>query len=266
MLDYIIKGGVMMLPLVLCSVLALGVTLERLWSLRRKRVLRYDLLPRLEDLLREQKIPEAMSLCKRHQSTLTRILLAVLRHHDNPKTEIKEMIEENSRQEIPILERYLTSLGTIANTAPFLGLLGTVVKLLKIFAAIAQQDTQSLLSPTLVTNVEEQGAWGQVRLGEKQSPGRMGLPMLDPKLMARSLLSPPSGPPLPPSLHSLTCRGPRQSENRCIIPPLPQVQVATESESTLKFWVRPDGVVSRVLPECKGDSALEATAMRYLEE
>ena len=71
MLDYIIKGGVMMLPLVLCSVLALGITFERLWSLRRKRVLRYDLLQRLEELLREQKIPEATTLCKRHQSTLT---------------------------------------------------------------------------------------------------------------------------------------------------------------------------------------------------
>ena len=78
MLDYIIKGGVMMLPLLLCSVLALGIVLERLWSLRRKRVLRYNLLQRLEELLREQKIPEATTLCKRHQSTLTRILLVML--------------------------------------------------------------------------------------------------------------------------------------------------------------------------------------------
>jgi biopolymer transport protein ExbB len=141
MLDYIIKGGVMMLPLVLCSVLALGIVLERLWSMRRKRVLRYNLLQRLEDLLREQKIPEATTLCKRHQSTLTRILLVMLLNHDRPKTEIKEMIEENSRQEVPVLERYLTALGTIANIAPFLGLLGTVVGLLKIFEAIAQQGT-----------------------------------------------------------------------------------------------------------------------------
>ena len=141
MLDYIVKGGVMMLPLVLCSVLALGIVLERLWSLRRKRVLRYNLLQRLEELLREQKIPEATTLCKRHQSTLTRIVLVVLLNHDRPKTEIKELIEENCRQEVPILERYLTSLGTIANIAPFLGLLGTVVGLLKIFEAIAQQGT-----------------------------------------------------------------------------------------------------------------------------
>ena len=140
-LDYIIKGGVMMLPLVLCSVLALGITLERLWSLRRKRILRYDLLHRLEELLREQKIPEATTLCKRYQSTMTRILLVALLNHDHPKAEIKEMIEENGRQEVPILERYLTSLGTMANIAPFLGLLGTVVGLLKIFEAIAQQGT-----------------------------------------------------------------------------------------------------------------------------
>ena len=140
-LDYIIKGGVMMLPLVLCSVLALGITLERLWSLRRKRILRYDLLHRLEELLREQKIPEATTLCKRYQSPMTRILLVALLNHDRPKAEIKEMLEENGRQEVPILERYLTSLGTMANIAPFLGLLGTVVGLLKIFEAIAQQGT-----------------------------------------------------------------------------------------------------------------------------
>ena len=55
MIDYIMKGGVIMIPIVLCSVLALGIILERLWSLRRKRILRYDLLNRIEELLREQK-------------------------------------------------------------------------------------------------------------------------------------------------------------------------------------------------------------------
>jgi biopolymer transport protein ExbB len=66
MIDYIIQGGVIMIPIVLCSVLALGIIFERLWSLRRKRIIRYDLLNRIEELLREQKIPEAITLCKRH--------------------------------------------------------------------------------------------------------------------------------------------------------------------------------------------------------
>ena len=138
MMNYILQGGVIMLPIVLCSILACGIVIERLWNLRRKRILRYDILHRIEELLREQKIPEATTLCKRHQSTMTRILLVAILNYDRPKAEIKEMIEEHGRQEVPVLERYLTSLGTIASISPFLGLLGTVVGLLKVFEAISQ--------------------------------------------------------------------------------------------------------------------------------
>ena len=138
MIEYIRQGGVIMYPIVLCSVLAFGIMIERFWNLRRKRILRYDMVHRIEELLREQKIPEATTLCKRHQSVMTRILLVAILNYDRPKAEIKEMIEDHGRQEVPILERYLSSLGTIASISPFLGLLGTVVGLLKVFEAIAQ--------------------------------------------------------------------------------------------------------------------------------
>ncbi len=138
MTDYVSQGGVIMVPILLCSLLAFAITVERLWNLRRKRVLRYDVLNLIEELLREQKIPEATTLCKRHESTMTRVLLVALLNYDRPKAEIKEMIEDQGRQEVPYLERYLTTLGTIASISPFLGLLGTVVGLLKVFQAIAQ--------------------------------------------------------------------------------------------------------------------------------
>jgi biopolymer transport protein ExbB len=138
MIDYIMKGGVIMIPILLCSVLALGIIIERLWSLRRQRIIRYDLLLQIEELLLEQKIPEATTLCKRHQSTLTRILLVAILNYDRPKAEIKDIIEDQGRQEVPLLERYLTFLGTIATISPFLGLLGTIVGLLKVFEAIGQ--------------------------------------------------------------------------------------------------------------------------------
>jgi biopolymer transport protein ExbB len=138
MIDYIMKGGVIMIPIMLCSVFAVGIILERLWSLRRKVIIRYDLLNRIEELLREQKIPEATTLCKRHPSTMTRILLVAILNYDRPKAEIKEMIEDHGRQEVPLLERYLGFLGTISSISPLLGLLGTVVGLLKVFDAIAQ--------------------------------------------------------------------------------------------------------------------------------
>jgi len=139
MYDYIVKGGMMMIPLALTSVLALGIVLERLWSLRRKHLMRYDIVRRIEELLQEQKIPEATTLCKRHASPMTRIILVALLNYDRPKAEIKEALEEHGRQEVAGLERFLTALGTIANIAPFVGLLGTVLGILKIFEAVSQQ-------------------------------------------------------------------------------------------------------------------------------
>jgi biopolymer transport protein ExbB len=136
--DFVMQGGVIMVPIILCSVLAIGIIFERLVNLRRKRFLPYELLSRIETFLQEQKIPEATTLCKRHESPMTRILLVAILNYDRSKPEIKEMIEDQGRQEVPVLERNLTTLGTIASISPFLGLLGTVVGLLKVFEAIAQ--------------------------------------------------------------------------------------------------------------------------------
>jgi len=139
MLDYIARGGIVMIPILVCSVVALIIIFERLWSLRRKRIFRFDILDTIEQLLREHKIPEATTLCKRHDSTMTRLVLVVLLNADRPKAEIKELIEDHGRQEVPFLERYLTMLGTIASISPLLGLLGTVVGLLRVFDAISQE-------------------------------------------------------------------------------------------------------------------------------
>lgn len=139
MFGYAAQGGIVMIPIALCSVLALMIILERMWSLRRHRIFRFDILEVIEHLLREQKIPEATTLCKRHDSPMTRLILVALLNSDRPKAEIKELIEDHGRQEVPALERYLTTLGTIASISPFLGLLGTVVGLLRVFEAISQE-------------------------------------------------------------------------------------------------------------------------------
>jgi biopolymer transport protein ExbB len=139
MMEYVVRGGVVMVPIGLCSVLAFAIIVERLWNLRRKRVLHFDILNHIEKLLRDQKIPEATTLCKRHETPMTRILLVAILNHDRPRAEIKELIEDYGRQEVPILERYLTTLGTIASISPLLGLLGTVVGLLRVFEAMSQE-------------------------------------------------------------------------------------------------------------------------------
>jgi biopolymer transport protein ExbB len=137
MLELIIKGGPVMAPLLLCSVISLSIIVERCLSLRRNRILKYDVLQRIEELLRDRKIPEASTLCKRYPSSMTRILLAAILNHDKSRQEIKEIIEDAGRQEVPVLERYLTILGTIASISVLLGLLGTVMGMIRTFNAIA---------------------------------------------------------------------------------------------------------------------------------
>jgi biopolymer transport protein ExbB len=137
MIELIIKGGPVMAPILLCSVISLGIIAERCLSLRRNRVLRYEVLQRIEELLRERKIPEATTLCKRYPSSMTRILLAAILNHDKSRSEIKEIIEDAGRQEVPVLQRYLTILGTIASISVLLGLLGTVTGMIRTFNAIA---------------------------------------------------------------------------------------------------------------------------------
>ena len=137
MFEFVIKGGLVMVPLLLCSVISLSIVVERGLSLRRNRILKYDVLQRIEELLRDRKIPEASTLCKRFPSSMTRILLAAILNHDKSRQEIKEIIEDAGRQEVPVLERYLTILGTIASISVLLGLLGTVTGMIRTFNSIA---------------------------------------------------------------------------------------------------------------------------------
>lgn len=135
--DIIVKGGVLMIPILLCSVIALAIIIEKLITLRRKRVIPYMALKKVESLIREKNISDAQALCKKNQSAMTRILLAAINHRDSDRTEIKEMIEDAGRHEVLLLERYTTPLGTIASISPLLGLLGTVTGMIKVFTVIA---------------------------------------------------------------------------------------------------------------------------------
>ncbi|MFQ6672064.1 MAG: MotA/TolQ/ExbB proton channel family protein [Candidatus Tectimicrobiota bacterium] len=133
----LIKGGILMVPIGLCSVLALAIVLERLFVLRHPRVVSPEVLRRVETCLREGDTSEALLLCRRQSSAITRILHVGIANHHKPKSEIKEVIEDAGRHEVPSLERYLGVLGTIASISPLLGLLGTVTGMIKVFNVIA---------------------------------------------------------------------------------------------------------------------------------
>ena len=139
MFDFFEKGGLMLLPIILCSIVALGIIVERFWSLKRNKILPPDLVPQVWKLSREEKL-DAMAIRRlKVDSPLGAILAAGLSNSRFGREIMKESIEEVGRQVAHDLERYLTALGTISAITPLLGLLGTVVGMIKVFAAIMSQ-------------------------------------------------------------------------------------------------------------------------------
>ncbi len=139
MYDFVVKGGVLMIPIALCSIIALAIFLERLWSLRRSRVIPRDFLIEIEDLIRREKIPEAVTRCRKDNSSMANIIVAGIRNFGKRREIVKESIEEIGRKEAATLERYINVVGTIAAISPLLGLLGTVFGMIKAFNVISIQ-------------------------------------------------------------------------------------------------------------------------------
>lgn len=139
MYELFLKGGILMYPIAFCSIVALGVFLERLWTLRRNKVIPQDLLMEVLDLIAKGKIVDAQALCRRSDSALAQVLYTALSHSGKDRATIKERMEEVGRREVANLERYITIIGTVAGIAPLLGLLGTVSGMIKSFNVIALQ-------------------------------------------------------------------------------------------------------------------------------
>lgn len=138
MWELIKAGGWLMLPIILCSVLALAIVLERLWMLRRDLVAPPGLAERVLQWLEEGPLDERRLHALRAGSPLGRILAAGFERLGEGSERAKEGIEDAGRHEVHFLERYLNTLGTIATIAPLLGLLGTVFGMIHIFSVIVQ--------------------------------------------------------------------------------------------------------------------------------
>jgi len=136
--ELIKNGGWLMLPIVLCSVAAMGIVAERFWSLQRKKIIPPDLVPQILKLIRQEKLDDAMFRRLKLSSPLGSILSSGLVNRHHGREMMKTSIEETGRQVTHELERFLNTLGTIASIAPLLGLLGTVVGTIKVFAAILE--------------------------------------------------------------------------------------------------------------------------------
>jgi biopolymer transport protein ExbB len=139
LIELVVKGGPFMYPILFCSVVSLAIFIERLWLLRRRLVIPRDFTTKAEELVKRNKIAEAIFLCQGNSSSIARIFLSGLKNVDKGMWLVKEAIEEKGRREGVILERNIGILLTIANLSPLLGLLGTVSGMIKTFNAISVQ-------------------------------------------------------------------------------------------------------------------------------
>jgi len=137
--DYLAKGGIVMIPIIFCSFLALAVFIERLWSLKRCMVIPQNLFRNVEDLVCKGRIDEAIELCDRDGSSLSRIIKGGIKNHGQTREAVKELIEEVGAREVARLDKYTGIMGTISNITPLLGLLGTVSGMIKAFAVISTE-------------------------------------------------------------------------------------------------------------------------------
>ena len=136
MFELISSGGWLMVPIILCSVISVAIIIERLWTLKKDNVAPANLVVDIEDLLQQQQLTEDRLEELEHSSYLGRILVAGLCVSNQTPAEIRRSIEEAGRHVVHELEKYLNALGTIAAITPLLGLLGTVIGMIKVFAAI----------------------------------------------------------------------------------------------------------------------------------
>jgi biopolymer transport protein ExbB len=147
MFELVKTGGWVMWPIILCSIAAMAIIGERLWSLQKKYVAPASLMPQVRQWLGGNELDSARIELLRNSSPLGKILAAGLINRDHDREVIKEAVEDAGRHAVPDLERFLNSLGTIAAITPFLGLFGTVIGMIDMFAGIS---TQGIGDPAVV--------------------------------------------------------------------------------------------------------------------
>lgn len=138
MLEIIVAGGWMMGPILLCSVVALGIIAERFWTLRRRNIVPEHMVAQIWHWKKNDQLSKDRINTLRAGSPMGRIMAAGLTNLNQSREVMKESIEETGRHVVHELERYLNTLGTIASIGPLMGLLGTVLGIIQMFSGIMQ--------------------------------------------------------------------------------------------------------------------------------
>ncbi len=136
--SFLSKGGIMMIPLISSSIIALAIILERAFQLRQKKVLDPQVVRMLASIKEPKDIDATHVICNQNNGTFTNLIKVGLENRELPKEELRELLEDQGRQESRVLERGLGALETIAGASPLMGLLGTVIGMIKVFNVISQ--------------------------------------------------------------------------------------------------------------------------------
>jgi len=147
MVDIVKAGGWLMAPIILCGILAIGIILERYWTLQQKRVIPDDLTSKVWGWVKQGALDQKQIQLLYQGSALGQILAAGLINRDRERSIMKDSVEDTGRHVVHELGRYLDELGTVAAITPLLGLLGTVIGMVKVFAAIT---THGVGDPTVL--------------------------------------------------------------------------------------------------------------------
>jgi biopolymer transport protein ExbB len=140
-LELLMAGGWLMVLIILCSIIVVAICIERLYTLNPRKIAPPHLLATVWKQLKGGEMDAERLRTLRQASPLGRILAAGLNNAYHGRDVMKESIQEAAAHVVHDLERYLNTLGTIAAVAPLLGLLGTVVGMIKVFAEIMTQGT-----------------------------------------------------------------------------------------------------------------------------
>jgi biopolymer transport protein ExbB len=139
MFEIVKAGGIMMGPLILASIIAAAIFLERLWTLQEKRVLPTELTDKVWRWVEQRQIQDKHIFALQQNSPLGKILAAGLANRHRDRSIIKESIEDTGRHVVHELDRFIGTLGTIASLSPLMGLLGTVLGMIRTFNAITTE-------------------------------------------------------------------------------------------------------------------------------
>ena len=136
MFELIQRGGFLMWPILGFSAVAMAIFLER-WIFYRRQDLKIDeFLAGIVNLIQRHKYEEALDRCDEAHGPVAQVVHSAIKHHELPKSELREVVQEVAQLQIPRLEQHLATLATLGFLTPLIGLLGTVTGMISVFMTL----------------------------------------------------------------------------------------------------------------------------------